>query len=359
MNIHIERMMRCVYLAKKAAGYQNTNPLVGCSVYENNKLVAEGWHPYFGGPHAEVVALDKCSPKGNVYRQLYVTLEPCTHFGKTPPCANRIIKEGINEVHIGIQDSNPLVSGKGIKMLMEAGIKVYRYDHIPAFAQLIRPFTKSLSLKRPYIILKWAESADGFIGKPNTNLKLSNIFSDRKVHILRNKVDAIYTGNRTIETDRPALNSRVPPFKDPAILCINFNGTVPLDWIEKNVKNRDFYYVTSNQDLLADQMNIKHVIRIGSVHYNEDTWNKTLSWLYENNIGTLLVEGGSQVLHFLIQHKLWDEAIVIRTENSLHDGILAPKILGETLTTEKVINDQWSYYVNDDITADRPYSFTL
>jgi diaminohydroxyphosphoribosylaminopyrimidine deaminase / 5-amino-6-(5-phosphoribosylamino)uracil reductase len=359
MDIHIERMLRCVVLAQKAIGYQKTNPLVGCSVYENNKLIAEGWHPYFGGPHAEVVALDQCPPQRNEYRQLYVTLEPCTHFGKTPPCANRIISEGINEVHIGIQDPNPLVSGKGISMLMDANIKVYRYDHIPAFAQLIRPFAMSLTLKRPYIILKWAESKDGFIGRHNLSVKLSNIFSDRKVHILRNKVDMIFVANRTIQTDNPALTSRVPPFKNPAVLCMNLNGTAPEAWVDNKLKNSDFYYVSHRQDSLANKLNLKNVLYLDSVHYDTHNWNKTLSWLHVNNIGTLLVEGGSQVLHFLIQNNLWDEAIVIKTEKRLNSGISAPEIIGNTFTTEKINDDQWIYYINDDKNHNHPYAKTI
>jgi diaminohydroxyphosphoribosylaminopyrimidine deaminase/5-amino-6-(5-phosphoribosylamino)uracil reductase len=359
MDIHIQRLMRCIRLAKKGAGFQQTNPLVGSLLFEDDQLTAEGWHARFGGAHAEVMVLDQIQPSKS-YKQLYVTLEPCSHFGKTPPCADRVIAEGVNEVHIGMTDPNPLVSGNGITKLKDAGISVYVYEHISECKYLIKPFLTGIFQKRPYIILKWAESADGFLGRTNQSVWLSNPVSQHRVHQIRNKVDAIFAGNQTIRTDNPRLTSRTPPFRNPGKLIMNLNGRVPSEWIKENLTANDFYVYHENLptgDFKDSGM--KH-LGIHSTKYNVANWLEILQWLYAHHVGTLLIEGGATVLNFLIQYNLWDEAVVIKTPSMIPNGdIEAPHIPRHPVFTEAMANDTWHYYLNDSDPGQTPYLLNL
>jgi diaminohydroxyphosphoribosylaminopyrimidine deaminase / 5-amino-6-(5-phosphoribosylamino)uracil reductase len=358
-DIHIQRLKRCIRLAKKGAGFQQTNPLVGSLLFEDDQLTAEGWHARFGGAHAEVMVLDQVKPSGS-YKQLYVTLEPCSHFGKTPPCADRVISDGINEVHIGISDPNPLVSGKGIQKLKDAGISVFVYEHISEFRNLIKPFLTGILQKRPYIILKWAESADGFLGRTNQSVWLSHPVSQHRVHQIRNKVDAIFAGNQTIRTDNPRLTSRVPPFRNPCKLIMNLNGRVPSDWIIENLTGNDFYVYNEKHptgDFLG--LGMKH-LGVQSGDYSLANWLGILQWLYAHHVGTLLIEGGATVLNFMIQHDLWDEAIVIKTPSIIPNGnIEAPRLSRYPAFKESMSNDTWHYYLNGNDPGQTPYLLNL
>jgi diaminohydroxyphosphoribosylaminopyrimidine deaminase / 5-amino-6-(5-phosphoribosylamino)uracil reductase len=358
-DIHIQRLKRCIRLAKKGAGFQQTNPLVGSLLFEDDQLTAEGWHARFGGAHAEVMVFDQIQPSKS-YKQLYVTLEPCSHFGKTPPCADRIIAEGVKEVHIGMTDPNPLVSGRGISRLKDAGILVYVYEHILEFQSLIKPFLTGIAQQRPYIILKWAESANGFLGRANESVWLSNPFSQHKVHHIRNKVDAIFAGNQTIRTDNPRLTSRVPPFRNPCKLIMNLNGRVPSDWLIKNLTGDDFYVCHADQlgtDSLVQGMK---QMGIRTTEYSRSSWMEILHWLYAHHVGTLLIEGGATVLNFLIQHNLWDEAIVIKTPSIIPNGnIEAPRLSRYPAFKESMSNDTWHYYLNGNDPGQTPYLLNL
>jgi len=227
-------LRRALRLAMNGRGYVEPNPMVGCVLVRDGQIIGEGWHTHFGGPHAEPTALADCAARGNspAGATAYVTLEPCCHLNKkTPPCAPRLIKEGIARVVIGCLDPNPSVNGNGVTMLREAGVQVdVAPDAIAQyFRQLIAPFLLAEHFKRPYVTLKWAESADGFVagvgGKP---VRISSDKATFAVHRLRSRCDAIGVGVGTVLTDDPSLTVRdVPSLRTPIRFVLDRTGRMP------------------------------------------------------------------------------------------------------------------------------------
>jgi len=227
-------LRRALRLAMNGRGHVEPNPMVGCVLVRDGQIIGEGWHTHFGGPHAEPTALADCAARGNspAGATAYVTLEPCCHLNKkTPPCAPRLIKEGIARVVIGCLDPNPSVNGNGVTMLRNAGVQVdIAPDQIAQyFRQLIAPFLVAEHFKRPYITLKWAESADGFVagvgGKP---VRISSDKATLAVHRLRSRCDAIGVGVGTVLTDDPSLTVRnVPPLRTPIRFVLDRSGRMP------------------------------------------------------------------------------------------------------------------------------------
>ncbi len=351
MEVHLNRLSRCCHIALQANGYQKTNPLVGALLVINDQIIAEGWHTGFGNPHAEVEVLNQFPDLASfkdTYKILYVSLEPCCHHGKTPPCTNLIISKGIDEVHIGALDPNPIVSGNGINMLQKAGIKVVLHNH--SFSQnLIRPFNTILKYNRPYIILKWAQSADGFIGRTGEKIWLSNKGSNTLVHQLRNKVDSIFVGNNTLRNDMPALSSRVPPFKNPKKIVFDISGKLDMNWLNNWLSEGDFYFTNKNGDsnlsLLSSKLN-QTVLDNSGIENTYANWKELLTNLYQAEIGSILIEGGSQVLQFLIDHHVWDELFLIKTTLTLKSGIKAPLFESKPSSITNMMEDQIEHYFN-------------
>lgn len=339
-------MLRCISLAKRATGYTKTNPRVGCMIVCENKVLAEGWHQYFGGMHAEPHALSLIAPEMQHLlpkSTLFVTLEPCNHFGKTPPCSHAIVQSGIKKVIIGCEDPNPQVSGKGIQFLRDAGLEVIVGVEKVACEELIRSYVIAMQKNRPYIILKWAQSTDGYMGKENESVWLSNPWSKRQVHKIRSEVDGILVGAGTIEADNPELNTRFDMGRSPVKIILDSKKGLDTQYavFRSDVKT---ILITSIAGRLS-QSNQPDILYV-----NESPAKNMTLWLAElknRNIGTILVEGGYQVLQTFINAGLWDEAMVINCPLHLENGIKAPELKHAKLSQSNVLeNDVWHYFLN-------------
>ena len=226
MNIHEKYINRCVQIAKNAIPSAYPNPAVGCCIVHDKKIIGEGYTSKYGGSHAEVNAINSVRNKNLLCESsLYVTLEPCSHFGKTPPCSDLILKYNIPRIYIGIKDPNPKVSGKGIKKLKENGVHV----EVNILSEICnnhhKIFLTNITKKRPFIILKWAETADGFIAPKEKKIAkpiwISNEYSRQLSHKFRSEIDSILVGSKTIIDDNPRLNTRNWPGKSPKIIVLN------------------------------------------------------------------------------------------------------------------------------------------
>ncbi|MCQ2337265.1 MAG: bifunctional diaminohydroxyphosphoribosylaminopyrimidine deaminase/5-amino-6-(5-phosphoribosylamino)uracil reductase RibD [Paludibacteraceae bacterium] len=297
-------MKRCLALAAKGIGKVAPNPMVGCVIVYNNNIIGEGYHRCYGGPHAEVNALDSVKDKSLLKDStLYVNLEPCSHYGKTPPCAERIIKEGIRKVVVCNLDPNPDVNGKGLQMLRDAGIEVITGILEKDGLELNRCFFTFHTKHRPYIILKWAQTKDGFIDDFNNKpLEISNNLTKALVHKMRAENMGIMVGTRTALKDNPHLNTRRWYGKNCTRVIIDKRGEVPSD-------NKVFD--SSAPTVVIDR---------------EMTPNEIGSLLYSKGIQSLIVEGGNNTLERFITSGLYDEVHLEINETECGDGVKAPNI---------------------------------
>ncbi len=336
-------MRRCLDLAKLGAGNVAPNPMVGCVIVHNNEIIGEGFHKKFGEPHAEVNAINSIlSEKQHLLNEsvLFVNLEPCSHFGKTPPCADLIISKKIPRVVIGISDPNPLVSGKGIEKLKSAGVHVTIGLLKEKCSELNKRFITFYKKKRPYIILKWAQTFDGFIA-PNDRkrLQISGKLSQQLVHKWRSEEQSILVGYNTALNDNPQLTVREWKGNNPIRIVIDrklellkhlhlFDNTVPT--------------IVYNELVNKKKENIE-LIKIG---FGTETAKNVLSSLYNRNIQSVLVEGGAKTLQLFIDNGLWDEARVFISAGNLQTGIKAPVIADKKFSTDKIGRDKLIVYTN-------------
>ena len=320
----------CIELAKRAYGYVSPNPLVGCVIIKNNKIIGAGFHQKYGDNHAEVNAINSAKESLN-NSTLYVNLEPCNHFGNTPPCTERIIKSGIKRVVIGTIDINPLVQGRGVKALKQSGIEVKVGVLENECYQLNKFFFKFIKEKIPYVNLKIAQSLDGFIADKSYNSKWITTISSRKiVHSMRSQYDAVLIGVNTANIDNPQLNTRFVEGRNPLRIVLDSNLKV-----EKSIK-----LITENEDrktiIFCSYEAIKkrkrkleylisngvEVIPVKKVKDKLDL-KQILKILGKRNISSVMVEGGSSVFSSFLQSKIWDEI----------NFFIAPKIFGSGLST--------------------------
>ena len=321
-------MHRCIDLAKKGLGNTYPNPLVGCVLVKNNEIIAEGWHKKAGAAHAEVNAIQKVTDKSILKNcTLYVNLEPCCHFGKTPPCADLIIEMGIQNVVIGCQDSNEKVSGKGVKKLIEGGCNVITGVLKKECKTLNQRFFTFHEQKRPYIILKWAESMDGFMAPKNSEKDywLTHAHSRQRVHQWRSEEQAILLGSQTVLNDNPNLSTRLWYGKNPIRFAIDPNQRIPKNSNLKDGKIKTFFLVDEN----SDRKNENIIISAEEI----------LKSLYKKNIQSVIIEGGAKTLEFFIKNKIWDVARIFKTNKNLNDGLKSPKIDGELKRITRIQND--------------------
>lgn len=332
-HVHEIYMRRALELALNGLGAVSPNPLVGCVIVHDGKIIGEGWHKKFGAPHAEVNAIAAVEDKSLLKEStLYVNLEPCSHTGKTPPCADLIIRNETGSVIIANHDINPLVAGNGIKKLREAGIAVVT-DILAqqGHALNIRFFTW-MEKKRPRIILKWAETADGFIARKNNDSRwVSDAFSRQLVHKWRSEEDAILVGSGTAWYDNPMLNVRDWSGRDPVRIVID-----------------RYLKLGANQNLFSGLQK--------TICYNlvKDEERKNLSYvmlkpegflpalvqdLYGKNIQSVMVEGGAHILDSFIKLNLWDEARVFISPHEFQQGIPPPRLTGVLKESIKLDHD--------------------
>lgn len=333
-------MQRCIELALKAKGHTYPNPLVGSVIVHNGKIIGEGYHQKAGEPHAEINAINSVkNPELLPNSTIYVTLEPCSHFGKTPPCALKLKEIGFKKVVIGAMDTHEKVNGKGKNILEEAGIEVVTGVLENECRKLNKKFFTFHEKKRPFIILKWAESADGFMDKDFKPTSVSNTLANQFVHQLRNDEHAILVGTQTALNDNPSLTTRNIAGKNPVRILIDFDLKVPRDF---KIFNDEAKTIVINSVKDSEEKHIKFI------KADKDNFLQNLmNILYVEHIQSVIIEGGSKTLQTFIDQNLWDETVVIRNpELFLQNGTKAPKLTINALTIEFVRNNQISFYEN-------------
>lgn len=339
-------MKRCFQLAKCGIGHAAPNPMVGAVIVCDGEIIGEGYHRKCGGPHAEVNAVASVADKSKLTRStMYVSLEPCAHWGKTPPCAELIIKHHIPKVVICNVDPFPKVDGRGIQMLQNAGIEVQTGVLEDEGWYLNRRFFTFHSKRRPFIILKWAESADGFIaGKNGSPIAISTPESIRYVHKIRAEEAGILVGTQTALNDNPSLTVRHWAGENPTRVVLDRNLVVPAD-------NKCFssdaptILITEKADNGKYPTNVKVV----SLPFDEKgvDLDALMTCLYENNIQSLIVEGGAKTLQSFIDAGLWDEARVEKNPRlKIGDGIMSPTLNASAEKIEDIDGNVISLIVN-------------
>ncbi len=335
-------MNRCIGLAKLAAGNVAPNPMVGAVLVHDGKIIGEGYHKKFGEPHAEVNCINsvKDEKKKLINKStLYVTLEPCSHFGKTPPCVDLIIKNKIPKVVIGCKDVYKEVDGKGIKKLQEAGIEVITGILEKECIELNKRFFTFHQKQRPYIILKWAESTNGKIGSNSERVLISNEYTNRLVHKWRSEESAILIGTNTALLDDPSLTTRLWQGNNPVRLVIDMNLRLP-SYLK--IFNKETKTIIFNKQKHEENGNV--------IFYKIDEENflpQLLKALYELQIQSVLVEGGAKLLQSLIDEGLWDEVRKIKNEKlKIKNIIYAPELKNAYCQKqEKYFSDTISYFL--------------
>lgn len=326
-------MQRCLQLASLGIGYTRPNPSVGAIIVHNDTIIGEGYTSPYGGPHAEVNAIQSVRDKSILKdATLYVTLEPCSHHGKTPPCSDLIIERKIPNVYIGTIDSNSKVSGKGIEKLKASGCNVVVGILKEKCNQHHERFLTFHNEKRPYIILKWAESQDGFLA-PSTKVEkkpvwLTNKHSRQLVHKWRNEEHAILVGTKTVIEDNPSLTAR------------NWKGTNPVRIvIDRSNKLSQEHHVFNDS---AETITISE----DTIDFEKSVAKQICTTLYEKSIQSLIVEGGAKTLQTFINENLWDEARVFTGVITLENGPKAPDFYGDLVSEEHILKDYLKIYQN-------------
>jgi diaminohydroxyphosphoribosylaminopyrimidine deaminase/5-amino-6-(5-phosphoribosylamino)uracil reductase len=329
-------MKRCIALAKNGLGTTYPNPMVGSVIVHEDKIIGEGWHKKAGEPHAEVNAINSVKDKSLLRKAtIYVSLEPCSHFGKTPPCCDLIIKNKIPNVVIGTVDPNIKVAGNGIKKLIEAGIHVTIGILEDECNELNKRFFTFHQKKRPYIILKWAESQDGFIAPLEKIEKkpvwITNDFSRQLVHKWRTEEQAILVGTQTVIDDNPKLNARDWHGNNPIRIVIDQNNRIPKDnaVFDNQVQT---IFITKSKNTTNKENTTFEVI-----DFKQNSVEQILNLTYKHQIQSIIIEGGLQTLQTFIDANLWDEARVFKGETIFGKGICAPLL--PKLKSEKHIID--------------------
>lgn len=334
MTLHETYIKRCVQIAKNGLGNTRPNPMVGSVIVHDNKIIGEGFTSPYGGNHAEVNAINSVLNKDLLKEAtIYVTLEPCSHFGKTPPCSDLIIQHKIPNIVIGCVDDNEKVAGKGIKKLMGAGCTVTVGILENECKEHHKRFFTFHNKKRPYIILKWAETSDGFIAPETKNEQkpvwITNTYSRQLVHKWRAEEQAILVGTNTIIEDNPSLTTRDWTGKNPIRIVIDKDEELSK---KLHVFNKD------SETIIISKNNIDFTKPIG----------KQITYiLFENDINSVIIEGGAKTLQTFIDENLWDEARIFTGQNTFKNGVKAPSFKGKLISETSILTDTLKIYKND------------
>lgn len=334
-------MKRALFLAEKGRGKVSPNPMVGCVIVHHNEIIGEGYHQQYGELHAEPNAVNSVENTSLLSEStVYVTLEPCAHFGKTPPCADLMVRIKPKRVVICNEDPNPLVEGRGITKMKEAGILVETGClHNDGRRLNIRFFT-FMEKKRPYILFKWAQTADGFVARKNFDSKwISNESSRALVHQWRSEEPGIMVGTNTVLFDNPQLNVRGVEGKNPTRIIIDRFMKVPQNFHVFDHSQPTIAYNKYENDTAE---NIEWV----KVDFDNDVLHEIMADLYNRKIMSVLVEGGSTLIESFIKANLWDEARVFVSKTEFLDGIPAPLIPKDFIFEDDIDGDQLRYYIN-------------
>lgn len=339
-------MNRCLQLAQLGAGYVAPNPMVGAVLVYNDIIIGEGYHQKFGEPHAEVNCIKSVAAQHQALIKestLYVSLEPCSHFGKTAPCTNLIIDQQIPEVIIACRDPFEKVNGHGIALLKNAGIRVTEGVLKNEANKLNKRFFTFHQKKRPYVFLKWAQSRDGFIAGENFEaFKISNDFTNRFTHHMRSTEAAIMVGSTTARQDNPSLTTRYWPGKNPVRIVIDKQLQLPMD-AALFAGNATSIILNNRKQEVAGPV---HFIKLDE---KENLLPALMSELYLKNINSMIVEGGSILLQSFIEEGLWDEAVVITNQTlTIQKGIAALILPADKLVEKfQLLSDEIKLYKNN------------
>lgn len=345
-NDEIKFMRRCLELAVKAEGMTYPNPMVGAVIVCDGEIIGEGYHLKPGGPHAEVIAINSVSDKSLLKSStLYVSLEPCTHFGKTPPCADLIISHSIPRVVVGTPDSNNKVSGRGLSMLRSAGCEVTSGVLEEECRRVNRRFFTFHEKNRPYITLKWAQSADGYLdilrsednrieptwitGKPERSL----------VHKWRTEEESILVGAGTVRADNPRLNVRDWRGNNPLRLILSSSGNIDKEASLLTDGGKTIVFTNEKESEITGALKIR-------LDYNIPACRQIVQYLYDSGIQSLLIEGGAQVLNHFISNVLWDEARIFSGGKYFEGGVPAPILNGKLFSKTLFSSSQLEVYLN-------------
>lgn len=346
MSHHEKYMQRCIELAKNGLGTTYPNPLVGSVIVYNDEIIGEGWHQKAGEAHAEVNAINSVRDSSLLSQStIYVSLEPCSHFGKTPPCSDLIIEKKIPNIVIGTIDPFAKVSGNGIQKLKEAGRNVTVGVLENQCNELNQRFFTFHTKKRPYIILKWAESTDGFIAPKHKEIKqpvwISNTYSRQLVHKWRSEEQAILVGTQTILDDNPKLDVRDWKGQNPIRIALDKSGKI----------TEDFHIYTSDSKTIIiteeKKQSIDQRIFENAIFDNRLVF-QIVDILHQHNIQSVIIEGGKRTLETFIDADLWDEARIFKSKVNLNEGISAPKIELKNAQKKTILDDELLIVTNHD-----------
>jgi diaminohydroxyphosphoribosylaminopyrimidine deaminase/5-amino-6-(5-phosphoribosylamino)uracil reductase len=356
MTSHEIYMHRCLELAQLGAGNVAPNPMVGAVLVYEGRIIGEGYHQEYGKAHAEpnCIASVKDEDKHLVEKStLYVSLEPCAHFGKTPPCADLIAKTKIPKAVIGCRDPFAQVNGKGIEKLKAAGVEVELGVLEEECKELNKRFFTFHTEHRPYVILKWAQTLDNKIANEDySRILISNEHTNRIVHKWRSEEMAIAVGTNTALYDDPELTTRLSPGKSPVRIVVDMDLRLPKTLKLFNSKTPTIVFNTRQHSLPLEKISTEELNKIGTGHYQvtEDVSlvHQMMNALYRMNIKSVLIEGGSYLLQSFIDERIWDEARVITNEQlSIGTGLPAPVLDGGILqTSEPIFSDVIRTYKN-------------
>ncbi|MBA3683112.1 MAG: bifunctional diaminohydroxyphosphoribosylaminopyrimidine deaminase/5-amino-6-(5-phosphoribosylamino)uracil reductase RibD [Bacteroidetes bacterium] len=340
MNNHEHYMQIALDLAKKGKGSVEPNPMVGCVIVHNDKVVAQGYHQKFGEAHAEVNAVNNLSKDIDPTECiLYVTLEPCSHHGKTPPCVDLVIAKGFKTVVLADFDPNPLVAGKGITKLGEAGVEVIMNVLHKEAGELNKRFFTFYKKKRPFYILKWAQTADGFICRiplpaNKADNKISGEEAQKMVHQMRADEMGIMVGKNTVLVDDPKLTTRLVEGKNPIRIFIDKALEVPTSF---NIYNKEAKTLVFNGLKDENKENIEFI----KIDFTKNVLEQISQKLYDLKIQSVLVEGGSALLNDFIKQELYDEIFIFENpELYFKNGLMAPKVVFHENNFERVGKDK-------------------
>lgn len=333
-------MQRALDLAKLGKGAVSPNPMVGCVIVHEDKIIGEGYHKKHGEAHAEVNAIASIKNESLLPEStIYVTLEPCAHFGKTPPCADLIISKKIKHIIIACLDPYEKVAGKGIQKLIQSGADVKVGTLEKEARELNERFFTSVQKQRPYVILKWAQTDDGFVAKENFDSKwITNDYSRQLVHKWRTEEDAILVGKNTALHDNPSLTVRDWKGRNPVRVLLDTNLEVSK---KSKLLNEEATTIIFNSIKNEENGNVKWL----KVDLNNPL--NILQKLHQLSIQSIIIEGGAQTLNSFIDQNCWDEIRVFIAPKSFGKGIEAPNTLGALIHTETIFGDQLKIYKNN------------
>jgi len=337
-------MQRCIELAQNGLGTTYPNPLVGSVIVHNNTIIGEGWHYESGKPHAEVHAITSVKD-ASLFAEatIYVSLEPCSHYGKTPPCASLILEKGIKKVVVGTLDPFPEVAGRGIEMLRNGGCEVSVGILEEECKELNKRFLTFQQKKRPYIFLKWAETKNGFVAPKQRDKKapvwISNELSRQFSHQLRAQEAAILVGTQTVLDDNPSLTLRNWAGTSPIRIIIDRKGVIP---------STASIFNTEATTIVLTEMpwSQNNHVHFEQLNFTKEFLPQLFSICEKHQIQSLIIEGGKKTLDHFISNNCWDEAYKIVGDATFNEGTPAPKFFSQYYSKKELLNDTLFHYKN-------------